>query len=396
MRRIPVIKVFFRKRKRERRPPNRPPVSPMVLATTAIAVLMMLYSRLDLVVMPHAENHLLETPKTGDLAVEDPEASHNMGKTPADYERLARETQEAYCQSLVATKDSPESDTSPQVARPAATSVTHHTTVPYGGKPFSILAYASHDIVSDSVRAGGWDVAKTKVLLKYLSKYAKQHKMSLSDLTFIDVGANIGWFSLAVASLGIKVIAVEPMEDNLHLLRQALCAPENQEFSSNVVLHATAASNQTQTCIMYSDLGNFGDGLLHCERDEQELARFVPPPRYFVRGAPLQTVRLDDVVPADCTIAAVKIDTEGHEALVLQGGKNTLLERQIPAIWSEFNVQWISEAGGDPRVFLNEFLDAGYTVRRETGEVLPSEYALNMTNWQGINDVVFEFKGKTS
>ena len=366
----------------------------MVLATTAIGVLMMLYARWDLVVMPHAENHLLGTPNNKNLQVEGSETSQAVEKTPADHERQAREDQEAYCQALVAATNDTDADSHPHGTRPAAVSVTHHAAVPYGGKPFSILAYMSHDVVSNSLRAGGWDSSKTNALLKHLSKYAEQHKVPFSDLTFIDIGANVGWFTLAVASLGIKVIAIEPMDDNLHLLRRSLCAPENGNFSSNVILHATAVSSTAQTCVTYSDVGNFGDGLLHCDSNEQELAHFVPPPRYFVRGGPLRTVRLDDIVPVDRAIAAVKMDTEGHEASILRGGKRTLLERRVPAIWSEFNAEWIIETGEDPRMFLKAFFDAGYTVQRESGEVLSSEYALNMTHWRGINDIVFIFKGK--
>lgn len=269
-------------------------------------------------------------------------------KTPADWERDAREAQAAYCQALwssssSSSKQQPKADTSnnnihqnataaaprqppPPVAAagPSTFTATHNVTVPFGGRPFSIVAYRSHDIVSQSLRnvggGGGWDVHKTRHMISNLQEHLRQHGLQYSDVRFVDIGANVGWFTLVMASLGVHVIAVEPMPANLDVLRRALCLPDNAHLADRVVLHAVGLSKETAegTCLVYSDMQNFGDGLLHCAASEAELDQFVPPAKHFLRGR-TSVVRLDDLVDATTTspshkpIAAVKMDTEGHE-----------------------------------------------------------------------------------
>jgi FkbM family methyltransferase len=37
-------------------------------------------------------------------------------------------------------------------------------------------------------------------------------------VTFVDIGGNIGWFSLNMAALGVKVMAFEPMQKNTEMI----------------------------------------------------------------------------------------------------------------------------------------------------------------------------------
>ena len=52
------------------------------------------------------------------------------------------------------------------------------------------------------------------------------------DGSFIEVGANIGWFAFIVANTGHKVYAIEPYTYNLEILRANLAI--NPQFSSNI------------------------------------------------------------------------------------------------------------------------------------------------------------------
>lgn len=44
------------------------------------------------------------------------------------------------------------------------------------------------------------------------------------DMYFLDIGANLGTFSLSIASAGYKAVAVEPMHTNEIALRASVCA----------------------------------------------------------------------------------------------------------------------------------------------------------------------------
>ena len=73
-------------------------------------------------------------------------------------------------------------------------------------KRFSICVYETNDIVSKAVRErGGWEREILSYMNNYMIQYSKNYNVSLSDLTFIDIGANVGWFSLNMAALGVNV-----------------------------------------------------------------------------------------------------------------------------------------------------------------------------------------------
>ena len=54
---------------------------------------------------------------------------------------------------------------------------------------------------------GEWDEVKSRHMVSLLGLG--------SNHTFLDIGSNIGWFTLLSAHAGHRVIAVEPMEANL-------------------------------------------------------------------------------------------------------------------------------------------------------------------------------------
>ena len=92
-----------------------------------------------------------------------------------------------------------------------------------GNSTFSIMLYEDNDIVSDNIiQHGTWEANLVTQLSDVYKKYSKDHNIPLSNLTFVDIGANIGWFSLNMAALGVNVIAFEPMQQNIDLINGSL------------------------------------------------------------------------------------------------------------------------------------------------------------------------------
>jgi tRNA1(Val) A37 N6-methylase TrmN6 len=78
-------------------------------------------------------------------------------------------------------------------------------------------------------------------------------------LQFIDLGANLGVFSLAVAKLGRKVIAVEPLSINLKRLCKSVF--EN-EFEDYITIVHNAISDSYEKVTLGMEKGNVG-GTFH-------------------------------------------------------------------------------------------------------------------------------------
>ena len=242
------------------------------------------------------------------------------------------------------------------------------------GNSFSIEIYQkAKDIVSGEIRGRGWELDKVQELNNYFINYSKKHDVPLSDLTFIDIGANVGWFSLSLAALGVKVLAFEPMQENIDLIRKSLKLPDNiaSGVSDRIKLHPHGLGVKNEVCIIFSHNINVGDGHVKCVENEADLKI---PHDYKIRGR-IPVHRLDDVInidDEDLRIVAIKMDTEGYEGNVLEGGTKVLLKGGADAIVTEFVGDWIIDKGGDPVEFMRKMGSAGYRVK-EGGKYITAE-----------------------
>jgi FkbM family methyltransferase len=143
--------------------------------------------------------------------------------------------------------------------------------------------------------------------------------------TFVDAGANIGWFSMLGASLvgpSGRVIAVEPNPTNVGLLRDS--AKENGFDNIDVLTVALAA--RPGSVALETDGSNGRVTPIDGPPVEPIMASFV------VAARPLDDVLSDAGVTR---VDAIKIDVEGAEPLVLKGAGGTIT-RHRPVLISEF------------------------------------------------------------
>ena len=144
------------------------------------------------------------------------------------------------------------------------------------------------------------------------------------QLTFLDVGANIGTHTIYALRSGLfdRVIAIEPAPRNVFLLRANIAL---NEFTDRVAVRQAAAGAVTGTERLYLDAVNQGG---------HSLKRFDLPDSVEV-----SVVRLDDVVASEALTTAdigmVWIDAEGSETDCV-GGMPQMLAAAIPLVL-EFN-----------------------------------------------------------
>src|SRR4051794_3370758 len=182
-------------------------------------------------------------------------------------------------------------------------------------------------------RTGAYEPEVTAALRSQLSPGA----------TFVDVGANIGWYSLLAAGLvggDGRVVGVEPNPDNCGLVERS--AKENG-FATITVVPA-AASDSAALAALDVDASN---GRI-IPLDPSQPAGVIPC-SFVVPIRPL-----DDLL-ADAGVAKVdvmKVDVEGAELQVLRGAE-AMLRRDRPVIVSEFFPVALRSTGGcDPAEYL--------------------------------------------
>ncbi len=270
---------------------------------------------------------------------------------------------------------------------------------------FPMRVYVNKDIVSTFITShGDWEMDKVQALVQVMQAFSHQYNMSLDQLTVVDIGANIGWYTLQLASIGVNVIAIEPFPSNVHLIRQSLCL--NPHLAQRVVVLPTALSaTNGHTCVLYSPDNNVGDGNLDCNVSDP--TSFVPPNGYHVQ-AHIPCQRIDDLlllpsVPSSQSssptiaavshprIVAVKMDVEAHEPLVIRGGPRFFTQSYIPFFFTEFIPHIIQRRGWDAVGMLRTFCEANCTIRRPASWPWNcSNKALDPTTWMTSEVVIMD------
>jgi FkbM family methyltransferase len=188
--------------------------------------------------------------------------------------------------------------------------------------------------------SGDWEPWVTNVMGKTLLKY--------EGCTFIDVGANVGWYTLLACKLGAShVFAFEPNPRMCELLRKTIAV---NGYRERVTLTEAACGAE--------------EGLMRLEVDPTEAGGgHVVPHRPRLQNkvfGECSVVRLDNVVfggnvPTVDPRIIMKIDVEGFEPEVLRGGREIL--KLNPIIFLEHNQQAAHCA------MYHDLLDAGFELR---------------------------------
>ncbi|MBL7046008.1 MAG: FkbM family methyltransferase [Parcubacteria group bacterium] len=162
-------------------------------------------------------------------------------------------------------------------------------------------------------------------------------------MTFVDVGANVGYFTLLAARLvgeGGSVYAFEPEDENFGLLKRNV----KENGYSNVITEKKALSNCSGNLAFYIDPKNLCAHSLVPKKGRKEVTiEATTFDEYFVGILP-------DVV---------KIDVEGAEPQVLSGMVESLKKK--PTLIVEFYPEGLRRAGQDPREYLESIESLGYT-----------------------------------
>jgi FkbM family methyltransferase len=166
---------------------------------------------------------------------------------------------------------------------------------------------------------------------------------------FVDLGANIGYFTVLASRLvgpGGRVVAFEPVP----AVRERLVRNLELNDCKNVELHAEAASDSTGTAqIHVGPAAHSGISSLRT-LDESAAALSVP------------TIRLEEVPALQAPPRLVKIDVEGAELRVVRG-LGRLWEswgNSFPDFLVEFSQSYLRGLGDSAEELFAEFQQRGY------------------------------------
>jgi len=201
----------------------------------------------------------------------------------------------------------------------------------WGTKEATLFGYTVRldlsDLIQRNVYLGTYEPEESSLIRRFLR----------SGITFVDVGANVGYYSLmaaAAAGPSGRVVAIEPNPDLCEGLEETI---RNNRIR-NMILEQAAVGKETGWADLFvpTHPGN-------------NTATLIPNGG----GSPIRVrvITLDEYLEQQqiATVDFLKIDVEGFEDKVLEGARCALRAKRIRAVLCEFNGTWLRARGATPR-----------------------------------------------
>jgi FkbM family methyltransferase len=226
-------------------------------------------------------------------------------------------------------------------------------------------ALADRGVLASYVRTRRWAPTLTQIVERFFTAHDKG--------TYIDIGANIGLTTIPIARHAfVHCKAFEPEPQTFRYLATNVrqnCA------GGNVDIFNLALSNMQGTVAFELADDNFGDHRIRVTKDDGD---FGEAKRQVIE---VRADRLDDVlsVHALSKPIALKIDTQGAECRILEGGKTVFEAASLLAF--EFWPYGLRRMASDPESLIS-FVGAQFS----TGAILPE--GNDAPTWQPIGSLV--------
>jgi len=136
---------------------------------------------------------------------------------------------------------------------------------------------------------------------------------------FVDVGANIGSYSILAATKGARVIAIEPVPSTFKVLKQNVLL---NELDDQIEVMNIGLGSKEENLKFSTEQGTTNHVLNKKENTKQSV-------KILVRS-------LDDVLDGRIP-KIIKIDVEGFETKVIEGARKTLANPNLLAVIMELN-----------------------------------------------------------
>ena len=193
---------------------------------------------------------------------------------------------------------------------------------------------------------------------------------------FIDIGANLGYFTCLLGTLATpsgRVLAVEPEPDNLALLKANVAVNALAEVVT--IFPFALGSHETSATLNLYKNSNRGRHSMVAAGSGQQIV--VPVKK-------LDSL-VDQVFSSSEVIDFLKIDVEGYEPYVMQGSAETLC--RVQSMVMEYAPYILRHAGAELPEFLGDLkkhfskiyrIDQNSLVRTNVQEILSQEEAVDL------------------
>lgn len=173
------------------------------------------------------------------------------------------------------------------------------------------------------------------------------------DGFFVDVGANVGMASFAASTMGFRVLAFEPVFENLQKICEGIYF---NRVADLVTVFEAAASDRIGNITVHKLVGRLDNSAISATgakmafKSNEEIAFQV------------RTVPLDEVIPKSERVLLLKIDVQGWEYHVLKGASKLLSRKgsQAPYLIYEEDERLLQASNSSAKEIRDFLRSVGY------------------------------------
>lgn len=229
---------------------------------------------------------------------------------------------------------------------------------------FSMILDPEDKIISRTIAVSGWwEPSETK----FLKKIVKE------GMTAVDIGANIGYFTILLSKLvgpNGRVISFEPNPNSFSILKRNIM--ENK--LDNVLPVQKAVTNYEGKTKLYVSTDNHGDNRIfgfQIEETDENRHEIIVDTTFLDRE--LLNEKID----------VMKIDAQGSELHIMEGGTETIQKNRALKIILEFWPVALTVQGKRPRDLLTKIHKLGFNIYDLSGSESPAQIDELCTRYTG-------------
>jgi FkbM family methyltransferase len=204
--------------------------------------------------------------------------------------------------------------------------------------------YSSDDIhIGQRIAINKYEPYLTKLILDNID----------SKSVAIDVGANIGYYTILMAKKAKKVYGFEPEKANFKILKKNIKASQLK----NIEIIKAAVGNQTGTAKLNINKNNYGAHAISS------------------KGQTVEITTLDQALKKEKRINLIKADVQGWEPEVFLGARK-IIERDLPTIIFEYWPKGLKKAKKNSKKmfsFLKQYYPTIYFIDEYTQIYFPTK-----------------------
>ena len=195
----------------------------------------------------------------------------------------------------------------------------------------------------------------------------------------LDVGANIGYYSLIFAQLigkSGKVYSFEPDPTNFEILKKNILVNKHE----NVILENKAVSNKEGNLKLYLSTENNGMHRIY-------------PSKWCKESIDINSIKIDNYFNKNQKIDFIKLDIEGAEYDALLGMESIIQNNENIVIFIEFVPTSLEEHGTNPEKVIDFFINHKFKIFKinniaEKKEEISKEELLNFKNKDKVTNLI--------